>query len=626
MRIGLRQKLALGLGGLLLIAFAIGIYGLVLLSRLGPAIDVILRENYRSVVAMQEAREALERMDSGALFSLLGFTEGSVRIHEQYDPRFREALRVELGNITLPGEAERAERLHDLYGTYRRTLRSVLDTTRTFEVRRDLYFSTLLPRFGEIKDEAGAILRMNQENMALANEKARRQAAEARRRMYLLLALGVVAAVGFTLYTGRSILRPVRQLTRYAREIERGNLEVVAAVPARDELGRLAEAFNAMVAYLREIRRSDRARLVRTQQAMQIAIDHLPDGVAVLSPQGEVEMANELARRLFHLKPGTKPDPEEYAWLSLLLDEAAAEQAVREERFDLTIQVFDQGDERFFLPQAIPAHDADRLLAGVIYVFADITNLRRAYEARSDLLARLSHELNSPLTSLRMALHLLLEEKDRALHPTQVELLLAAREDADRLNRISTSLRSLARQTPEHEPMHLEAVQPDALLQQAAAPMRKAFEAARLTLHVEAPAALPPVLADHEGIVQMLKNLLENARTYTRPGGEVYLEASSEGAEGVRFSVRDTGIGIPEEHLPHLFDPVYRASEEQQAGLGLAVAQAIAAAHGSRITVKSRKGKGSLFTFMLRRADQADETLSTRHPYRHHPSPEDHTP
>ena len=104
----LRSKLALGLGGLALLALALGVAGVVLLGRLGPAIDVVLYENQRSVLAMQRAKEGLERQDSGALFALLGRPDQTRQLVEAYDPVVRQAIALEQSNITIEGEQERA--------------------------------------------------------------------------------------------------------------------------------------------------------------------------------------------------------------------------------------------------------------------------------------------------------------------------------------------------------------------------------------------------------------------------------------------------------------------------------------------------------------------------------------
>jgi len=301
--LGLRQKLSLGFGGLLVIILVVGVQSIVHLTKLGESIDVILRENYRSVIACQEMKEALERTDSGILFTLLGYTqEGSdlIRTNEQ---AFKRALDVELNTITLPGEGEKAARIQELFEQYRTALMRAEDVGVLLTQRRDIYFTNLLPVFQQIKDTADEILHMNQQNMSDANDQARSRATATRRQMYVFLCVGTMAAVGYVLFTGRWILRPINRLARSADEISRGNLDLVVQSESRDEVGHLSESFNAMAASLREFRRSDQAKLVRIQRATQQAFDCLPDAVAVIDLEGKVEVATETAKPAEEEKP-----------------------------------------------------------------------------------------------------------------------------------------------------------------------------------------------------------------------------------------------------------------------------------------------------------------------------------
>jgi hypothetical protein len=200
--------LSLGFGGLLLIILIIGIQSIIHLTKLGESIDVILRENYRSVIACQQMKEALERMDSGILFELLGYTQKGDELIRKNELAFEMAIGVELHNITLPGEGEKAKHLQNLFSQYRTTLKRIEDSKIPMSVRRNAYFADLFPLFLQIKDTAGEILRMNQQNMSDANDLARNRAAAARRQMYLLLFAGIIVAFGFILFTGRWILRP----------------------------------------------------------------------------------------------------------------------------------------------------------------------------------------------------------------------------------------------------------------------------------------------------------------------------------------------------------------------------------------------------------------------------------
>ena len=290
--LGLRGKLVLGFGGLLALLTIVGVQSIVWISRLGGSVDTILRENYDSVVACQQMKEALDRMDSGALFALASDPERGRQLAAANAPLFDKALAVELRNITLPGEGPAAFRIRDLYAAFPPVLVEVLDAGRPLDTRRVAYFGRLLPLFQQIKQAADQVQQMNQDHMVLASTRARALAARASRRMMALLVLGAALAVGFVLFLSRAILLPLSRLTQSVREVEHGNIDLVVPVVSKDEIGELATAFNAMAGRLRELRRSSRARLLRAQQTSQLAIDSLPDAVAVLSPDLQVELAN----------------------------------------------------------------------------------------------------------------------------------------------------------------------------------------------------------------------------------------------------------------------------------------------------------------------------------------------
>ncbi len=193
--LSLRAKLALGFAALLAIQLGFGVETVSLLDRLGGSIDVILRENYKSVVACERMKEALERMDSGALFALAGEPAEGRKLAVEHHPRFEAALKTELGNITLPGEGARAERLRALYAAYSPVLQRVLAEDLPLPERRALYFRELYPTFRSIKQGADEILEMNQANMVKANDRSRALAASATRKIVLLL-LAAVALAG----------------------------------------------------------------------------------------------------------------------------------------------------------------------------------------------------------------------------------------------------------------------------------------------------------------------------------------------------------------------------------------------------------------------------------------------
>ncbi len=184
--LSLRQKLLLGFGGLLLIMLIGGIQSIIQFRYLGKSIDVILKENYRSVVACQDMKEALERMDSGVIFMFLGYQKEGTDLIRKNESAFGNALDIELHNITVPGEREKATDLKVLYAAYLESLHKAENQNLPLNLRRQLYFKELLPLFQQVKNTADEILQMNQNNMHEANDLARKQAVKLAEILLLL--------------------------------------------------------------------------------------------------------------------------------------------------------------------------------------------------------------------------------------------------------------------------------------------------------------------------------------------------------------------------------------------------------------------------------------------------------
>lgn len=576
--IGLRTKLVLGFVALLAILIAVGVESISLLDRLGGSIDVILRENYKSVIACERMKESLERMDSGALFSLAGEAQQGRALVAQNHPRFDEALKTELGNITLPGERERAERLRQLYAAYVPVLERILAPETPLEERRALYFQKLYPTFRQIKGTADEILQRNQQNMVEANDRARALAKDATRDMALLLLVGIAVAGVCVFLLSRAILGPLERLTRAAGEIESDNLDLTVPVISRDELGQLAAAFNSMAGGLRELRESDQARLLRAQRIAQSAIDHLPEPVAVISPERKVELANRTAASRLGLRPD-EPLPERHSeWLPALLHRA--EIGWSDGGAEAVVRLSLEGRERFFQPYAAVLRDGHGRAEGWVLVLEDVTDRRRSGEVHAALLASVAHDLEKALGSLRSG---------------------PGSPAVERLGEIAANLLAMSRLEERRQQLHPGPIPPADLVDAAVREAAARYEQDQLKLMTNVDKEAPRVLADRERAVLVLSLLLRNARAHTPAGGSVTVKV--EPWEGrVRFAVADTGPGIPAADLERIFEPFYQVPGTQDlgdAGLGLGIARDIVQAHGGEIHCKSENGRGATFWFTL---------------------------
>jgi signal transduction histidine kinase len=489
--------------------------------------------------------------------------------------------------------------------SYRAEFPAALNTRTVLSGRRAHYREQLLGSFSQIEGLTQKIADINEQNILSADGQVKHQALSGSRVLYTLMFTGIVLILLIILVTATLVLKPIQTLTRSVKEIEKGNLDLVVEVRSQDEMGQLAQAFNAMASRLREFRRTDQARLLRTQQTTQMAINSLPNAVAVLNASGEVEITNQAAVEIFGIKMGTRADTLGLPWLWDMFQKVSREQRpISPKGYQSAVQVFQNGRECFFLPHAIPILDENKRLDGVTLVLVDVTELHRLDEMKSDLLSTVSHELKTSLTSVRMAIHMLLEDKVGDLNPQQTELVLAAREDADRLNHIIEGLLDMGRIQAGRLDMETKPLAAQDLVDHALDEFHALFHEKGVQLSAEIPADIPVVLADPTRVHHILSNLLNNAIRFTSPGGKVLITAEAL-EKHVLFKVRDTGSGIPKESLPRVFERFFRApgqSGPAGAGLGLAIVREIVEAHGGEVSVESQEGEGSVFSFTLRRA------------------------
>jgi len=605
--ISLRHKLWFGFGGLLLILLVVSALAVVVLTRYSKALETIFRENYDSYVycdGMKNALNDLNLRDQLLIWHEESASQIDASAEEQ---RFMRELKLQLRNCTLPGELEHTQHLAEKWKQYDAEARR-FESTPAGD-RRQLYQSSLLPLFQDMIQTAQWIADANMNNMISVDGQVKGMLLDVRGWLLVLVIAGVAAAgfVGATAIT--SILRQLQALTRSAQQIEAGNLDLDLEVISRDEIGQLAAAFNSMTAKLREFRRLDHDRLVRTQHTTQLAIDSLPDAVFIIGPEGAIEVSNRAASKHFGIDPGLTIEElsQKLKWLGPLY-ESAKDGRARESSpgYRSAIQLFDAGHERFLLPRAVPMIGLEGKPIGECVILVDVTPLRSADEAKSNVVSTVSHELRTPLTSIRMALKMLTGDQFGPLTAKQAKLLEAARQDSDRLYRIIENLMNISRIESGRVEFHFRPMPPRDIVSMAADPMRSAFNEKHIELEIDLPAQLPLVRADPGVITSALSNLLSNALKFTRAGGRVRIVAAAD--EGrVCFSVTDTGPGIPDEFAGRIFDKFFRVPTKEGpggAGLGLAIAKDVVEAHGGRIDLLPCNGSGSTFRFFLPICDE----------------------
>jgi PAS domain S-box-containing protein len=603
MQLSLRQRLRLGLMILAALLALVSIAAVASLNRLGSAVATLLRENYVSVVACEQMKEALERQDSAAIFAAAGRDEVAGPILTAQRPTFHKAFEVEAANITLPGEGELVETVRRDYDVYLREVDRVLSLPAGH--RLDPYFRELLPRFDALRSTLTRIQRMNHENMQAADRDAKALAHSTVNIAVAIAAAAVLFAAWFSWWLPQTLTKPVEDFSAAARAIGEGNLDVaVPAVPVQ-ELEPLAAAFARMLEKLRVYRASSLGELLAAKDLANSTVACMLDPVIVFGTAGEVLLANEAAERVFGIQPGAA---EELRALEIHVPEplAIARDAVlsrKEAVLPKTLAEamrWDRGGERYLLVRAAPLFGGEGETTGVVLLAQDVTRYRRIDELKSDVVATVSHQFKTPLTSLRMATHMLLDPAVGSLTEPQRELATAARDETERLRAMVDELLDLVRIESEAGALHRRTIDAAALLGEVAEAHRAVAKEKEIALEVF-PGEGVGFEGDAERLSIVLANLVTNAIRHTAGGGRVTLTAARVGDQ-VHLIVADTGEGIDAGDLARIFErsvTIGAGPTRDRHGLGLAIAREIVLHHGGDILVESAPGKGSQFTVVL---------------------------
>jgi two-component system, NtrC family, sensor histidine kinase KinB len=595
----LRNRLWMGFGSLLLILLMVSSLSMIFFTRYSRALERVFRENYDSAVYCDAMKDSLDQLNTRA--QRLIWEEPAARKIDLagIESRFETNLSLQLGNVTLPGEREASLHLADLWRQYRQHYEK-FDDVQTG--RSDLYKQDLLPRYDELKQVAQHVADMNMSNMVSVDGEAKRSLLAVRNTLLILVIAGTALAAMVVWTAGISILRPLRDFTHSARQIEAGNLDLNLTPRSNDEIGELTEAFNSMTSRLREFKRIDHDRLMRSEQTTQLAIDSLPDAVFVIGPHDTIEISNDAARSYFGIEPGAKVFSLGLDWLPPLYQEVKTHnRAVEPQGYQSAIQLFVNGKERFLLPRAVPMLSPDHRQLGVTAMLVDVTQLRQVDEAKSNLVSTVSHELRTPLTSQQLLLGLLITSIGPMLSPSQKRMLDVVKADSDRLYRTIDELLSLSRMESGRAQLQFRDISPREIIVSAVEPLRQLFVDKNIQLAFAAPEDLPLVKVDPMAIHSALTNLLSNALKFTPAGGKVTISGDA-ADEFVAFTVKDTGPGIPSEFRHRIFEKFFRvpaSSGPSGAGLGLSITKNIIEAHHGRIEFTCPGTGGANFRFHI---------------------------
>jgi two-component system phosphate regulon sensor histidine kinase PhoR len=436
-------------------------------------------------------------------------------------------------------------------------------------------------------------------------------------RQTILSATVLAAAVAalLALLIAERTARPIRRLTEVAKQLSEGNLSARLLPTTRDEIGTLTHTFNQMTDRLR----ATIVTLTEERGRLAAVLENMADGALITDAEGQVRLINPAAARLL----GTDAES--------ALGRSFAQVARDHRIIELWQECCAECEERVApveigrleaLIQVIvtPLWDADP--DSCLVILQDLTRVRRLETVRRDFISNISHELRTPLASLKALVETL---RDGALGdpPAAQRFLTRMETEVDALTQMVRELLELSRIESGQVPFQIQAVAVEDVVLPPVERLRPQAERAHLQLSVEVPPDLPRALADADRVHQVITNLVHNAIKFTQPHGQIHIQAqelhlSNHGTitpstlhvdpealspgRWVLISVRDSGVGIPADDLPRIFERFYKADRARSGGgtgLGLAIAKHIVQAHDGHIWAESVQGKGSTFYVAL---------------------------
>ncbi|QJE96245.1 ATP-binding protein [Luteolibacter luteus] len=589
----LRTRLFFGLLTLILLLWGVGAAALLLVRDASKRYDTLVQESYPAIKLSRGFRTITTGLNVHYLPALASPPGTQVPDRSKFDAD-KEELKDRVNALRLQtssdgGWDDLQARLDQAVETYLQGYeRFFAESLSTQEDRSKLmsYMSTQTQRITDLSD---SIFALADAKMMGSSVKSGAESSKNTFFVLTLVLLGTGIAMFIYFQLVRHMVDPVVGLRRSIEEIRKGNFELTLPEPGADsEFRSVATAFNDMAAELRVRRGETNERLLKTNLVNRAILEAIPSPVFVLGDDGRILQINPAAERLTESLGVAGRLPSKIQRILNESNDHGENHLPEDPREALLFRIEER--EFFYLPRIFSFTSEDGVYSGRAVLLHNVTRIRWLDDMKTNLISTVSHEIKTPLTGIRMVLHLLLEERSGGLTDVQKTMVSSANDDCERLLVTLNTLLDLSRS--ESGSTHLERV--PVALRDAMLRAERIFEprAAEKSVEIDVEAAdgMPEVSADPLRLDEVLNNLVSNAIKHSPTGGKVTLRASQPDAEHMRVTVIDQGPGVPEEMQNRIFERFFRApgQDSDGVGLGLFICREIMRAHEGRIGLKER--------------------------------------
>jgi PAS domain S-box-containing protein len=564
----IKNKLRAGIGFIFLMALISSGMADYYLTRLSNDSKAILKDNYRSLVYVKNIQQALDYPKSVSTASKLQIIETNVSKEEQ--------------NITEPGEEQLADSLRSAFEKYKLVLNNP---------------EAISAQSLKIRGVLTNLMQLNMSGIERRNTTATTTADKAIILVSLIGSLCFLIAFSFVVNFPGYIANPVKELIQGIQEIANKNYNKRLVFPAKDEFGDLADAFNQMAGKLNEYEHSNLASILFEKRRIETIINSMKDAIIGIDDKMFIIFANRVACTLIGL-------PEDKLTAQYAPNVAMDNDLLRNMLFvdQHKMKIFADDRESYFEKEVLEVTN-DYKVIGKVIILKNITDFQQLNDAKTTFIATISHELKTPLSSIKMSLKLLEDVRVGDINNEQKQLLKNIDDDTHRLLQITAELLDTAQVETGKINLNFGSTHPKNIVNYAVQAIKSLADQKELTIAINCPENLPNVMADLDKTTWVLINLLSNAVKYSPSKSTIQLDVKKLKGNIIEFSVKDSGQGIDEKYLARIFERYFRIpgaeADKTGTGLGLAIAKDFIEAQGGSIGVESEAGEGSRFHFNL---------------------------
>ena len=601
----IKSKIRIGLLFLFSVILVLSILGILFINQLAQKSRGTIVDNYSSVDYTMNMLNDLEDMYSYQLKIIpdQSLADSLVKAYISSKSSFEKNLQLETTNITEKDESKLVNILHGSYRTYLNTL-AQLRKERTNPKDLILFQGNYL----SVRNAVFAIYKLN---MAAINAKTSSMQTAADKviiYMSIVAVISVIITLFFIFSFPSKIVEPIKKLTQKIQLISERNYEQKLDINTRDELGELSSAFNIMAERLKLYEAKQVDQLLFEQKRLEAVVHSFEDGILFIDENRKIVLANETVLQIAGLEQKDILNQSvniiaEHNDLIREIYKTVQSKSSNGNSEIKPVRIIRNGKESFFnieTEEIITYSESEKkeTFIGNLILLRNITKFQERDKAKTNLLATVSHELKTPLSSINLSLRLLEDKRLGELNTEQKEIINALRQQSNRLSRVINELLDFSQIETGNIKLKFSNVKPDAVLDIGITALMLQVSEKNIELHTEIEEELPDIRIDLEKVVFVFINILNNAIRYSRKGDDIRIDVRKIN-NSVEFSVKDNGPGISKEDQEKLFQRFTQLGKnsKQGWGLGLAISKEFIEVQYGKIWVESEIGKGSRFIF-----------------------------